>query len=179
MRKKTLKDFRAAGIEEFQEIRDFYWDLIDTMQEQQDCIGWKKGIYPTEEYIKDSLLKKELYTMRDGGKLCACVILNSASNPGYQDARWKGDYLSEEVLVLHALAVCPTLQGQGVGRELVNKILATAKEKKKKAIRLDILGTNAAAERLYTQAGFQFVETKKMFYEDTGWTDYKLFQLIL
>ena len=33
-----------------------------------------------------------------------------------------------------------------------------------KAVRLDILGTNAIAERLYTKCGFQFVEAKNMFY---------------
>ena len=43
-------------------------------------------------------------------------------------------------------------------------------------MRLDILGTNAAAERLYTGMGFQFVQAKTMFYEDTGWTEYKLYE---
>lgn len=42
-----------------------------------------------------------------------------------------------------------------------------------KAVRFDILGTNTAAERLYTRGGFQFVQAKQMYYDDTGWTEYK------
>lgn len=33
-----------------------------------------------------------------------------------------------------------------------------------------------AAERLYTCMGFRFVQAKDMFYEDTGWTEYKIFE---
>ena len=43
----------------------------------------------------------------------------------------------------------------------------------------DILSGNDAAERLYTRAGFQFVQAKPMFYEDTGWTEHKMFDLNL
>ncbi len=48
-----------------------------------------------------------------------------------------------------------------------------------KAVRLDILGTNSVAESLYTSCGFQFVQQKIMFYEDTGWTEYKMYELNL
>lgn len=41
------------------------------------------------------------------------------------------------------------------------------------------LGSNQAAERLYTKCGFQFVQAKEMFYEDTGWTEYKIYELNL
>ena len=47
----------------------------------------------------------------------------------------------------------------------------------KKAVRLDILGTNTTAEKLYTGCVFQFVQAKIMFYEDTGWTEYKMYEL--
>ena len=46
-------------------------------------------------------------------------------------------------------------------------------------VRLDILGTNTAAERLYTGCGFRFVQAKDMFYEDTGWTEYKMYERVL
>lgn len=49
-------------------------------------------------------------------------------------------------------------------------------EKRKKTIRLDILGTNSIAEKLYVKCGFRFVQAKPMFYEDTGWTEYKMYE---
>ena len=45
-----------------------------------------------------------------------------------------------------------------------------------KAIRLDVLKGNLPAEKLYTGLGFKYLHTLKMFYEDTGWTDYELYE---
>ena len=168
--------FQAAAVDEFSSIRAFYWDLIDAMKEQADVIGWKKGIYPTDDFLQESLAKGELYTLKDEKELCACVILNSSCNEGYEGAPWSRDCLSEEVWIPHALAVRPDLQGAGIGKRVVSEILTLARKIGKKAVRLDILGTNQAAERLYTRMGFQFVQAKDMFYEDTGWTEYKIFE---
>ena len=54
-----------------------------------------------------------------------------------------------------------------------------AKAEHKRAIRLDVVGACKAAEKLYTRCGFRLVEAKNMFYEDTGWTEFKLFELNL
>lgn len=56
---------------------------------------------------------------------------------------------------------------KGLGAKIVHEIFDYAREQHKKAVRLDILGMNAMAERLYTKCGFQFIEAKNMFYEDT------------
>ena len=69
--------------------------------------------------------------------------------------------------------------GKGIGKIVVKNILDIAKAEHKKAVRLDVLGACKAAECLYTSCGFQFVEAKQMFYEDTGWTEYKMFELNL
>ena len=37
--------FQKAHSNDFDRIKNFYWDLIDEMQDQNDVIGWKKGIY--------------------------------------------------------------------------------------------------------------------------------------
>lgn len=80
------------------------------------------------------------------------------------------------MLIPHALGVWPAQQGKGVGQRVVEEILQYAKANGKKAVRLDILGQNAAAEKLYTKCGFQFVQAKTMFYEDTGWTEFKMYE---
>lgn len=69
--------------------------------------------------------------------------------------------------------------GKGIGKIVVENILKLARAEHKKAVRLDVLGACKAAERLYTSCGFRFVEAKEMFYEDTGWTEYKMFELNL
>lgn len=168
---------QAARTEEFTEIRSFYWNLIDQMD--TDKIGWKKGIYPTDAFLTESLQKGELYTLRENGVLCACVILNEEYNEGYNGLPWCISCKADEVWIPHALAVDPSIQGKGIGRRLMAEIRQAAKQKGKKVIRLDILGTNERAEHLYTGVGFRFVAAKEMFYEDTGWTEYKMFELDL
>lgn len=58
---------------------------------------------------------------------------------------------TDEVLIPHALAVSPSRQGCGVGKRIVEEILKYARLQGKKAVRLDILGTNSVAEKLYTK----------------------------
>ena len=41
---------------------------------------------------------------------------------------------------------------------------------------VDVLGACKAAEALYRSCGFAFVAAKNMYYEDTGWTEYRLFE---
>ena len=168
--------FQAANSDEFQQIRDFYWNLIDAMQAQADQIGWKKGVYPTDDFLKTSLQSRTLFTLTENGKYYGCVILNHACNDGYRDIPWRFRAPEQAIFVPHALAVSPAQQGSGIGRQLVEALLHYAKAAGGKAVRLDILGTNTAAEKLYTCCGFQFVQAKNMFYEDTGWTMYKLYE---
>lgn len=54
-----------------------------------------------------------------------------------------------------------------------------ARTKRQRALRLDVLGTNLPAQKLYTAMGFQYRTTLKLFYEDTGTTDYLLYELVL
>lgn len=171
-----MMTFERADATEFERIKEFYWNLIDAMRDQNDRIGWKKGIYPTDEFLRESLSKGEFFTLKDNNILYGCVILNSECNEGYQGLPWSIDCQEEDVFVPHALAVDPAQQGEGLGAKIVHEIFRYAREQHKKAVRLDILGTNVMAERLYTKCGFQFVEAKNMFYEDTGWTEYKMYE---
>lgn len=92
--------FQKAATDQFEIIKDFYWNLIDEMRSENDKIGWKKGIYPTDQFLQYSLSNGELYTLTDDGVICACVILNSLSNDGYAGVPWSLDCKDEEVLIL-------------------------------------------------------------------------------
>ena len=45
-----------------------------------------------------------------------------------------------------------------------------------KALRLDVLEGNLPAERLYEKVGFQYAGSLNIFYEDTGWADFNLYE---
>lgn len=174
--------FQKASKADFPIIQKFYWNVIDDIHRNNvnnENLGWEKGVYPSDNFLQSSLRKGELYTLTEKDILYACVILNSEHNEGYDHCTWSIACDSSEVLTPHALAVNPEFQGKGIGKIVVKHILNIARTEHKKAVRLDVLGACKAAEHLYTSCGFQFVEAKEMFYEDTGWTEYKMFELNL
>lgn len=172
-------NLRHAGTGEYKSVREFYWETIDLLQGRSDTVAWKKGIYPSDEFLKESIGRGELYVLEHDGAISASVILNSAPNDGYAGLPWSVECASDEVLIPHALAVHPVLHKKGLGGIVVKDVIEIAESLGKKTVRLDILEGNAAAERLYTGAGFQYVGAKNMYYEDTGWREFRMYELIL
>lgn len=60
---------------------------------------------------------------------------------------------------------------------MVQYAIDTAAENGGKALRLDVLKGNLPANRLYESFGFQKLYTLNLFYPDTGWTDFELYEL--
>ena len=174
--------FQKAYEDDFRIIQEFYWNVIESIHRNNinnENLGWEKGVYPSDEFIQNSLSNGELYTLTENNILYACVVLNSNHNEGYEGCPWSIICDASDILTPHALAVAPEQQGKGIGKIVVENILNIAKLENKKAVRLDVLGACKTAEHLYTSCGFHFVEAKDMFYEDTGWTEYKMFELNL
>lgn len=170
-------EFQKVSEKDFETIKAFYWDVIDAMQDKDFSIGWKKGIYPDDDYIRESLEKGELYTLKDKEKLCACVIVNCSFNEGYEGLPWRKALKEGEFFVPHALAVAGDMQGKGIGKAVVTEIIKLSHENNKKAVRLDIVSINKIAEKLYTSFGFEFVAEKAIYYVDTGRVNYKMYEL--
>ena len=174
--------FQKASESDFHIIQKFYWDVIDDIHSNNvnnENLGWEKEVYPSDDFIQRSLINGELYTLTENDTLLACVILNSEHNEGYDGCAWSIACNSDEVLTPHTLAVNPRFQGTGIGKVVVENILNIARSEHKKAVRLDVIAAYKPAERLYVSCGFRFVEAKEMYYEDTGWTEYKLFEFNL
>ena len=81
--------------------------------------------------------------------------------------------------MIHALGVHPDFQGKGCAKAMVRKAITIAGETGMKAIRLDVLAGNIPAENLYQGMGFQYLTSVQMYYEDTGWAAFKLYEYVL
>lgn len=55
--------FRKVEKEDFHKIRTLYWTLIDREQDDLSFPHWKKGIHPSDEMIRNSIDKEELYVL--------------------------------------------------------------------------------------------------------------------
>ena len=64
------------------------------------------------------------------------------------------------------LAVLPAAQGQGVGSELLARLLAFASTHQVSMISLEVRASNTKAQRLYQSLGFNIVKTQSAYYRD-------------
>ena len=103
-------------------------------------------------------------------------MLNHQYNSEYRTVQWPTKAEDAEITVIHALGVHPAHTGKGIARQMVQFAVDFAREHQHKVIRLDVLKGNLRAEKLYTGMGFQYLHTLPMFYEDTGWTEFQLYE---
>ena len=164
---------------DFTEVKAFYWKLIEQMQGGSYLPGWEKGVYPSDIFLRESLRNRALYMLKCNGNYAAAMVLNHETNEGYSGTAWKVDADKHQVLIVHALGVLPAFQGKGVAKHMVKEVIRIAGERHQRAIRLDVLNGNVPALKLYESMGFEHRRTTQMFYEDTGWTDYLLYELVL
>ncbi|WP_343253072.1 N-acetyltransferase [Ligaoa zhengdingensis] len=172
-------EIHTAIKEDYPMVRAFYHSLIEGMQNSEFDIGWKEDIYPSPDFLKDSIANGDLFIGTEENKIVAAMVLNHECNDGYQEFEWPTKTEHSEVTIIHALGVHPQKKGKGYAKQMVDKAFEVAKRNHQKAIRLDVLEGNLPAEKLYTGLGFQYMHTLKMFYEDTGWTNYKLYEYAL
>ena len=172
-------EITKAANDQFPAVRAFYHSLIDGYEDAPYGAGWKKDIYPAPEFLAESIRNGELYIAVEEGAILGAMVLNHLCNDSYGSFAWPVKLAPEDVTVIHALGVHPAYAGRGYGKQMVLFAIEKARAEKQKAVRLDVLMGNLPAEKLYKGAGFRYLHTLPMFYEDTGWTDYELYEYLL
>ena len=165
-----------AKPEDYPKTRLFYHSVIDVIQGQKYLPGWRKDIYPDPDDIKQEIAEGCLYYGLVDGEMAAAMVVNQKCHEEYQNAKWKIDAAPDEFMVIHILAVHPRFGRQGLAKELVRFALDLARNAGMKAMRLDVLKGNLPAEKLYPGLGFEYIETRPMFYEDVGVMEFELFE---
>ena len=168
---------KKASPEEYDTVRSFYHSLIDALEGTKYHPKWQKDIYPAPDDLKSAIEADELYIGRVGDRIAAAMVLNQKCNPEYNDVKWPTELARTEFMVIHMLGVHSDFAGRGLAKEMVRFAVGTAKAAGMKAVRLDVLKGNIPAERLYSSLGFIYVDTIKLYYEDTGRVDFKLYEL--
>ncbi len=170
---------RKAESIQFQAVRQFYFDVIDSVGDASDSVGWKKDIYPAPDFLNDSIQRGELFIAEEDGMIVGAMVLNHQFNDSYNAYSWPTKAEKTEVTVIHALAIRSSHRRRGYAKQLVQYAIDYARARMQKVIRLDVLKGNVNAEKLYTSMGFRYLHTLPMFYEDTGWTDFELYEYVL
>ena len=172
-------NIRKADLNQFEAVMNFYYDLIDSMRNYEYRPLWEKDVYPTRQFIYKSIENNELFIAANDSAIVGSMIMNHISADEYSKAPWKVMAKNDETMIIHALAVLPEGQGAGIGMKMVNYAIKHCKDNNMKAIRLDVLLPNKPAHKLYAKMGFAYIDKIQLFYEDTGLTDFLLYELEL
>ena len=170
---------KKADLNHFEAVVDFYYNLIDSMRNSEFRPLWEKDVYPTRQFINDSIKNNELFIAINNDTIIGSMIMNHTSADEYSKVPWKVSTKKDETMIIHAFAVLSDCQGTGTGMKMVDYAIKHCKDSNMKAIRLDVYPPNKPAQKLYAKMGFTYIEKIQLFYEDTGLTDFLLYELEL
>jgi len=170
---------RRAEITDYADVERFYCEIIESMRDAEFKPEWEMGVYPTEQLLKNAIQEQTLFITHLENHLVGVMILNHECEPEYEKVKWQADLQKEDVLFIHLLGVSPFYHGKGFAKQMVAYAVEMCRRNSVKAIRLDVLQKNIPAAKLYKSCGFRFIESREMYYEDTGLTDFYLYELIL
>lgn len=141
-----------AKIQDIQAVFSLYQKAIAMMIEQQ-IYQWDE-IYPDIEVLTEDIRKGEMYLLKEDEDILSCVVINEEQDEEYQLGDWQ--YRDGRIAVIHRLCVHPKVQGQGIGRRVVELAEAIIREKGYTHIRLDAFSMNPYALKLYEKLGYRY-----------------------
>ena len=170
---------RKTSIEELDQIRELYWKLLDSSPKYGQILQWKKNIYPNDGDWTAYIRKGEMYLILQEADVIGAVAVTNGQSEEYRKIHWTVKIKDQEAAVVHLLMIVPEYQGQGAATAALDEIIKLAVTKKKKAVRLDAIGTNVPAQKLYEKYGFVNCGTAQEYYESTGETEFIFYEYVL
>lgn len=109
--------------------------------------------YPNGFLIRSDLSEGNVYGIREEGKIVAAVTVDRKWSKKYDGAEWTD--IGGTPCCIHRLAVHPSLQGQGLGKRLLQFAEHLIRETGGTSIRLDVYSGNPHAAGMYERAGYR------------------------
>ena len=157
-------------------VKGHYINVIENTPEIEKYARWVYGKHPTDEALRSFIENGEMYLLADGGTVAGMVAIVMHQGRDYEDIPWTEKLENDQVATLHLLAVCPEYRGRTLGNTILELAGELAKQQGKRAIRLDVLESNHPAQHLYEKNGFIFRGKEHWYAENTGWTDFLLYE---
>ena len=99
-----MAEIRKAAERDVLPVAAIYEHIISEEEAGRVCIGWQRGVYPTEHTAREAIAAGELFVMADGGEIVAAARINRTQVPEYADAQWEYAAPDDKIMVLHARA---------------------------------------------------------------------------
>ena len=158
---------------DLQDLYSLYREAAERMRDG-GLNQWNWGIYPTEEMIRADVARGELYIAPTDGGPVAAIALTETMDPEYAGVPWTGGMRPG---IFHRLAVRPSLQGAGIGGDILDDAIQILRRAGCDSIRCDTNTENRRALRLYEKMGFRKCGT--VTWDDTPEETYYAFDKLL
>lgn len=165
--------------EDFERITSFYRFVIDNTPDMTRYCRWIYGKHPSDEMITSYIKEEAMYYVEEEGELLAAVAVTESQGEDYHPIEWEVDLRDDEVAVVHILCVNPLKQKSGIAKQVMGEIIKLAKEKGKKAVRLDALIGNDPAHGLYRSLGFKERGVQNWYAFNLGYADFALYEYVI
>ena len=147
--------FRKATRDDLPALTALYDHVFTAEEAGLTSVGWKRGIYPTEQTLEDALARSDLYVEEAAGALVGAAVFNKLQSDYYALAPWQVNASADEVMVMHTFAIDPAFRRQGCGRAMLAFYERHARTQGCTVLRIDTNECNSAALALYDSSGFQ------------------------
>lgn len=168
-------EIRKSTIEDVGTVGKFYDEVVKNLYQTTNFPKWTYKVYPSAEYAREMTLQGAQFVCIEGNEIVGAFVFNDDPQGAYEDVTWGADFQRGEYGVCHAVAIKTSLQGKGLGRQIVEFCIQRGKQLGYKAIRLDIVPSNLPARKLYEKCGFRYVGDADL---QRGYKDIPLFSLL-
>lgn len=146
-------NFKKATIDNIDDIKYIIDKCGMDMYERFGLEHWRNGI--SIEYIKNSMVKNDVYIVINGENIIATFTINNNVNKFFLDID------NNMYLYISKVAVNPKYSGKGIGRDIIKFCETEAISRHLKGIRLDVYDKSNNAIRFYENCGFKIKFTEK------------------
>ncbi len=161
---------------ELESVKGYYINVIDNTPEIEKYARWVYGKHPTDEGLRSYIENGEMYLLMDQDTVAGMVAIVMHQGVDYETVSWAEKMGNDQVATLHILAVCPEYRGRALGSTILELAEELAKQQGKRAMRLDVLEANLPAQRMYEKAGYVYRGKQRWYAENTGWTNFLLYE---
>ena len=162
--------------QDLETVKGYYINVIDNTPEIEKYARWVYGNHPTDDELRSHIENGEMYLLMDRGTVAGMVAIVMHQGTDYEDIPWAEKLENDQVATLHLLAVCPEYRGRALGNMILELAGELAEQQGKKAVRLDVLESNLPAQRMYEKAGYEYRGKQHWYAENTGWTNFLLYE---
>lgn len=165
-----------AKYEHYNELLQFYNDVVCYLSLNNDYPGWTHGEYPFDENIIDGLNNETLYIGIYENRIVCALIVNHEYALQYQNVYFDIELNYQNVYILHTLAVHPSFLRFGFAKKMLEFVIDKARNNNIAHICLDVYEENIPARRLYESLGFNYIDKVSMGFESLGLNYFCLYE---